>query len=131
MKFRFPLDDLQKMPQLRYFMLQTTKIKDSMFQDSNFSKLVLPELEYLRFTGGLLTQIPKFPEAPKLHDVRFAYHPLEFITPFAFDHLPSLESLDLAGNGINDTLNILRSDALSFKAKNFTKLGEHTLSMNF
>ena len=94
-----------------------------MFQDSNFSELVLPELESLHFAGGSLTKVPILPEAPKLREVRFAYHPLEFITPFAFDHLPSLESLDLAGNGVDDTLNILKSNTLSFKAKNFTKLG--------
>ena len=122
-KQRFPLDDLQKMPQLRWFMLQMTQIQDSMFQDSNFSELVLPELESLQFTGGLLTKVPLFPEAPKLRNVRFAYQPLEFITPFAFDHLISLETLDLAGNGVNATLNILKSNTLSFKAKNFTKLG--------
>ena len=90
-KQRFPLDDLQKMPQLRWFMLQMTQIQDSMFQDSNFSELVLPELEYLHFTGGSLTKVPIFPEAPKLRNVRFAYHPLDFITPFAFDHLISLD----------------------------------------
>ena len=61
--------------------------------------------------------------APKLKNIRFAYHPLDFITPFAFADLPNLESLDIAGNGAKPTLDVLKKDTLIFEANNFTYLG--------
>ena len=53
----------------------------------------------LDFSGGMLTNVPKLCTAPKLREIRFAYNPIATIEPKAFDDLPSLENLDMAGNG--------------------------------
>ena len=78
--------------------------------------------ENLSIIGGMLTHIPKLCVAPKLKDIRFAYQPLASIEPNAFKHLPSLESLDLAGNGAEPTMRVLQTDALSMSAVNFSSL---------
>ena len=70
----------------------------------------------------MLTHVPKLCIAPKLREVRFAYHPLATIEPYAFQHLPNLESLDLAGNGVESTLKVLETDVLAMKAANFSIL---------
>ena len=62
----------------------------------------------------MLTNIPKLCMALKLREVRFAYHPLATIESKAFDHLPSLEDLDMAGNGpstpgFEQTMKVLES----------------------
>ena len=110
------------MPNLKYFNLQRTMIEDESFDDT-FTDLVVPELLIFSVSGGNLTRVPKMFTAPKLRDVRFAYHPLNFITPAAFANLPNLESLDLAGNGANPTLDVIKTDSLVIEANNFTRLG--------
>ena len=110
------------MPNLKYFGLQMTMIEDESFDDT-FTDLVLPELLSFAVAGGNLTRVPKMFTAPKLRDVRFAYHPLDYITPAAFANLPNLESLDLAGNGAKPTLDVLKTDSLVIEANNFTRLG--------
>ena len=110
------------MPNLKYFRLQMTMIEDESFDDT-FTDLVLPELLSFAVAGGNLTRVPKMFTAPKLRDVRFAYHPLDYITPAAFANLPNLESLDLAGNGAKPTLDVLKTDSLVIEANNFTRLG--------
>ena len=70
----------------------------------------------------MLTNVPKLCIAPKLKHIRFAYHPLSTIETNAFNHLPSLETLDMAGNGVEPTLNMLSTDALALTATNFSKL---------
>ena len=76
----------------------------------------------------MLTNIPKVAIAPKLRDIRFAYNPIATIEAKAFDHLPSLENLDIAGNGastpgIEQTLTTLKKDSLSMSAaRNFSSL---------
>ena len=96
--------------------------------DQSFESLNLPELVAFNIAGGTLTKVPKMFNAPKLRNVRFAYHPLEYITPFAFDSLPSLESLDLSGNAANPSLSILKANSLAFTSSNFTKLGKMPFS---
>ena len=115
------------MPNLKYFNLQRTMIEDESFDDT-FTDLVLPELLIFSVSGGNLTRVPKMFTAPKLRDVRFAYHPLNFITPAAFANLPNLESLDLAGNGANPTLDVIKTDSLVIEANNFTRLGLYFFS---
>ena len=110
------------MPILKYFGLQMTMIEDESFEDT-FTNLDLPELVSFAIAGGNLTRVPKMFTAPKLKNIRFAYHPLDFITPFAFADLPNLESLDIAGNGAKPTLDVLKKDTLIFEANNFTYLG--------
>ena len=110
------------MPSLRNFGLQNTMIEDESF-DGTFTDLVLPEILSFAIAGGNLTRVPQMFTAPKLKNIRFAYHPLHYITPFAFANLPNLESLDLAGNSANPTLDVLKTDALIFEANNFTNLG--------
>ena len=112
------------MPNLQYFRLQMTMIQDASFED-NFSSMNLPELVSFAIAGGKLTRVPKMFTAPKLIFVRFAYHPLEYITPFAFFHLQSLEILDLAANGENPTLDVLQSNTLAFSAEHFSELGRY------
>ena len=119
---RFSFSSLAKMTNLKYFALQKTMIEDDSFDDT-FTNLDLPELVSFAIAGGNLTRVPKMFTAPKLKNIRFAYHPLDFITPFAFTDLPNLESLDLSGNGANPTLDVLRKDTLLFEANNFTSLG--------
>ena len=97
-------------------------IEDESFDDA-FTNLDMPELLSFAIAGGNLTRVPKMFTAPKLENIRFAYLPLDFITPFAFADLPNLESLDLSGNGANPTLDVLRKDTLIFEANNFTSLG--------
>merc|ERR1712212_294596 len=93
-----------------------------------FSNLVLPNLEYLHFAGGMLTHIPKLCIAPNLRDIRFAYNPIASIETKAFDHLPSLEILDIEGNGesvpgIEQSLTVLETDSLAMSAAvNFSTL---------
>ena len=79
-------------------------------------------LESLQFTAGSLTKLPKFPIAPMLKEIRFSYQPLKEIAPFAFTSLPNLESLDLAGNFVDQPLTLLDPDALAFVSSNFQKL---------
>ena len=110
------------MPSLRNFGLQNTMIEDESF-DGTFTDLVLPEILSFAIAGGNLTRVPIMFTAPKLKNIRFAYHPLQYITPYAFTNLPNLESLDLAGNSANPTLDVLKTDALIFEANNFTNLG--------
>ena len=110
------------MPNMKYFGLQMTMIEDESFDDT-FTTLDLPELLSFAIAGGNLTRVPMMFTAPNLKDIRFAYHPLDYITPLAFAELPNLESLDLAGNGVNPTLDVLKKDTLIFEAKNFTNLG--------
>ena len=57
-----------------------------------------------------------------LKEIRFSYQPLKEIAPFAFTSLPNLESLDLAGNFVDQPLTSLDSDALAFVSSNFQKL---------
>ena len=118
---RFPFSSLGMMPNVKYFWLQMTMIEDESFDDT-FTNLDLPELLSFAIAGGNLTRVPMMFTAPKLKDIRFAYHPLEYITPFAFAKLPNLESLDLAGNGANPTLDVLKRDTLIFQSKFFTNL---------
>ena len=99
-----------------------TMIEDESFEDT-FTNLDLPELVSFAIAGGNLTRVPKMFTAPKLKNIRFAYHPLDFITPFAFADLPNLESLDIAGNGAKPTLDVLKKDTLIFEANNFPYLG--------
>lgn len=120
--FSFPFQILKLMPNLKYFRLQMTMINDASF-DANFSEMSLPELKSFAIAGGKLTRVPKMFTAPKLTNIRFAYHPLDFITPFAFANLPSLEQLDLSGNAANPTLDVLKPNTLTFSSQNFTRLG--------
>ena len=99
-------------------------IDDSSF-DESFQELSLPELEAFHVIGGNLTRVPKMFTAPKLREVRFAYNPLDYITPFAFANLPSLENLDLSGNAANPTMQILKENTLSINSSNFSKLGKY------
>ena len=62
------------------------------------------------------------PIAPKLKSLRFCHHPLAEIVPYAFKHLSNLESLDLSGNGINQTMTTLEPNSLAFESNNFQSL---------
>ena len=107
-----------------------TMVEDECFDDA-FTNLVHPELMSFAIAGGNLTRVPKMFTAPNLKNIRFAYHPLDYITPFAFSDLPNLESLDIAGNGANPTLDVLKKDTLIFEANNFTSLGIHREDYKF
>ena len=80
----------------------------------------------------MLTNIPKLCMAPKLREVRFAYHHLATIESKAFDHLPSLEDLDMAGNGpstpgFEQTMKVLETKTLAMTAAanfSFLSMGE-------
>ena len=88
----------------------------------------------------MLTNVPKLCMAPKLREIRFAYHPFATIESKAFDHLPSLEDLDLAGNGpstpaYEQTMKVLETNALAMTAAanfSFLSMGEweHLESFN-
>ena len=65
------------------------------------------------------------PIAPKLKRIRFSYHPLAEIAPYAFQHLPNLESLDLSaisGHGVNPTMTTLEPNSLAFESSSFQSL---------
>ena len=57
-----------------------------------------------------------------LKEIRFSYQPLKEIAPLAFTSLPNLETLDLAGNFVDQSLTSLDSDSLAFVSSNFQKL---------
>ena len=78
--------------------------------------------EFLGFSNGQLTRLPKMPYAPKLKSLRFCYHPLAEIIPYSFKHLPKLESLDLSGNGATQTMTSLEPNSLAFESSNFQTL---------
>jgi len=125
----FPIYMLNDFPNLKWFMLQSTMLSDTTFEKKPaFSDLVLPNIEYLHFAGGMLTHIPKLCIAPNLREIRFAYNPIASIEIKAFDHLPNLEILDIEGNGesvpgIEQTLEVLRTDSLAMSsAVNFSTL---------
>ena len=70
-----------------------------------------------------MTHIPKMCQAPNLKSIRFAYHPLASIELKAFDHLPNLQSLDLAGNAVIVPMTTILADTLSMSASfNFSNL---------
>ena len=117
----FPMHMLEGFPNLRYFILQETSLKDDTFAH-HFDQLYLPNIESMHITKGQLTHIPKFPTAPKLRDLRFCYNPIATIEQEAFADLESLEWLDLAGNGANQTLTHLETDSLKLNSTNFLKL---------
>ena len=117
----FPMKMLEDFPNLKYFLLQLTSLKDDTFSH-HFDQLHLPSLEHLSISGGELTHIPKFPRLPKLTELRFCYHPIASITNEAFSDLESLEWLDLSGNGKNQTLTHLDSNSLLLSSKQFQKL---------
>ena len=70
----------------------------------------------LEFIYGHLTRLPKMPIAPKLKSLRFCYHPLAEIEPYAFKYLPNLESLELSGTGANQTMTSLEPNSLAFES---------------
>ena len=62
-------------------------------------------------------------QAPNLQQIRLAYHPIASIEPKAFDHLPNLQELDLAGNVVIQPMTMLLTDTLSMtSSRNFSKL---------
>ena len=117
----FPIYMLEDFPNLKYLFLQETALKDDTCAH-HFDQLHLPNLEYMAINGGELTHVPKFPRLPKLKELRFCYHPIASIAKEAFSDLESLEWLDLSGNGKNQTLTHLDTDALKLGANNLTKL---------
>ena len=115
----FPIYILEDFPNLKYLYLQETALKDDTFAH-HFDQLHLPNLESMTLNGG--EHISKFPRLPKLKYLRFCYQPIASIAKEAFSDLESLEWLDLSGNGKNQTLSHLDTDALKLSAKNLTQL---------
>jgi len=125
----FPMYVLEQLPNLRTFIIQDSNLKDYTFQWETpqgntryLSNLFLPNLEYFELTAGQLETIPKMFTAPNLKELRLSSNPIVSIEPFAFEHLESLEILNLSGLGSSQLLTTLETDVLTLTSKNFTGL---------